>query len=760
MYIPHPGTRQLTSMLSRPLSLGLTLFMLLTMLLGPRSVGLASVSTQKLHHNENTSTSAAISSGLIAFSDYSGGMYDIYTMNADGSNRTKLTDNMNASNPAWSPDGKHIAFDAALDQNFPTPGLFIMNADGSGMKQLTNCCAIEPSWSPDGTRIAFTSGFSHADHTPDIYVMNSDGTNTKQLTTLGGSEPNWSPDGTHIVFASHRDCAPDVPVPCASIYIMNADGSDQTKLHDFGFTPAWSPDGMHIAFDIRTDDYSGGGIYIMNADGSNVIEVPGTSHMIGAHDPSWSPDSTYIAFDALPSASASSSSIYTIKTDGTNLTVLGQGGKPAWSAGSGCQSSPSSNLSLTITQVSDNRNNVAYLPNISGRGIVDGNLATAMVKIENCGMAAGQGTLSIVEGTTTLASMSQTINFNGAKEVPLSFSSKDMAWDRLGNQKTQHTLTARFTYSQGEIVSVPISFVVRPRPVVLVHGYNDTSASWATYTNSFLPSVGLKGYATDGMNTGGGRDFIDQLGWTTATIDQNAQRLKQFIANVKDEEGAEQVDVVAHSMGGLITRRYIAKYMRVDSPDINQLIMLGTPNEGSASTVFVAGLYLWPATWELTPPYLLAFNLDNTERRGVKFYAVAGNYFCLDPFAPAPVSNPIELAPNDVIVWAGSVFAIPLDGGWQFPKSVIGTCTGRHEWMRSNEHPYQGGKLIFDTYVSPLLRGVTPTESQSQTQRTSGQERDDVIEVGDPQAAYDALSTVQATAMQTATLKQGGGLRV
>src|SRR5262249_24890312 len=85
----------------------------------------------------------------------------IHTMNPDGSERTRLTKgDAFEMDPAWSPDGKQIAFVAAADKEATQLDLYVMNADGSGRKRLTNnakaTLAIAPCWSPDGKRIFFT----------------------------------------------------------------------------------------------------------------------------------------------------------------------------------------------------------------------------------------------------------------------------------------------------------------------------------------------------------------------------------------------------------------------------------------------------------------------------------------------------------------------------------------------------------------------------------------------------------------------------
>ena len=120
-----------------------------------------------------------------------------------------------------------------------------MNADGSGQTRLTNNDAWDqfPSWSPDGSRIAFRS---YRDGDYDIYVMNADGSGLTNLTNNAGrhysarrspDSARWSPDGSRIAFESVRDGNDE-------IYVMNADGSGQTRLTDndaMDWWPSWGP---------------------------------------------------------------------------------------------------------------------------------------------------------------------------------------------------------------------------------------------------------------------------------------------------------------------------------------------------------------------------------------------------------------------------------------------------------------------------------------------------------------------------------------
>jgi Tol biopolymer transport system component len=206
----------------------------------------------------------------IAFDSRNRGKFDIYTADSDGRNVSILTtDPSHDCYPAWSPNSNQIAFASNRDDNFE---IYVKNSDGSGKQRITKNTTAElfPSWSPDGTKIAFTS---NRDGNDEIYVMNSDGSNQTRLTDNVTADlfPSWSPDGTKIAFTSNRDGNDE-------IYVMNSDGSNQTRITDNPAeddTPKWSPDGSEIVFTSNRDGNFQ--IYIMDADGSNQSRLTNNS---------------------------------------------------------------------------------------------------------------------------------------------------------------------------------------------------------------------------------------------------------------------------------------------------------------------------------------------------------------------------------------------------------------------------------------------------------------------------------------------------
>ena len=183
---------------------------------------------------------------------------DIFVSNDDGSRRRRLTQNTTAldEDPRWSPDGTKIVFTRYMDktQQQNRAELFIINADGTNLQQLTHNNFLDntPSWSPDGRQIAFSSGRTGV---WEVYVIDLATRTVRQLTDNLSSTPSWSPDGSQIVF--ERFIAIANGITPKTIYVMDADGQNQRRIlpdppldgpPTFRHLPRFSSDGERILF--------------------------------------------------------------------------------------------------------------------------------------------------------------------------------------------------------------------------------------------------------------------------------------------------------------------------------------------------------------------------------------------------------------------------------------------------------------------------------------------------------------------------------
>ncbi|MBC7877122.1 MAG: PD40 domain-containing protein [Anaerolineales bacterium] len=261
--------------------------------------------------------------GRIAFVSDKDGNSEIYSINTDGTDMVRLTDNKaDDLSPKWSPDGSKITFISTRDGNSE---IYVMNSDGLGIIRITNDKSddIDPSWSPDGQKIVFSS---NRDGDYEIYIHNLETGTDEQITenTFEDRYPDWSSKNDVILYQSlqygssalymldisteeSERITPRIPPYSDSRSSFSKDGSkivyaagsyknqtgimiydldtkmtidvvirfaDPTNKKGENLSPTWSANDEQIAFVSSRDGQID--IYIISSDGKSIFRVTNT----------------------------------------------------------------------------------------------------------------------------------------------------------------------------------------------------------------------------------------------------------------------------------------------------------------------------------------------------------------------------------------------------------------------------------------------------------------------------------------------------
>ncbi len=294
------------------------------------------IETRKIRNLTNSETFDADPSfspdgKQVVFTSIRDGNGEICSIDLDGNNLRRLTFNNRTDNhPAFSPDGTQILFTS--DREYENADVYLMNADGSNQTKLThfdksNETAGPGGWSPDGTKIAF---FSDRNGKDDIYVISAESVRPKQILSDEHDVLNFShsPDGKKIAYSVSLE---DRSGELRTLDLETAQTSLLKKTELATTAPSWSPDGNWIVYTDRINGNSE--VCVIKPDGGNMQNL--TNDPAQDSGPSWSPDGKSLAFVTTRGGSGIAPRLYRMNADGSDPRPItprnGWEGEPIWS---------------------------------------------------------------------------------------------------------------------------------------------------------------------------------------------------------------------------------------------------------------------------------------------------------------------------------------------------------------------------------------------------------------------------------------------
>jgi hypothetical protein len=381
------------------------------------------------------------------------------------------------------------------------------------------------------------------------------------------------------------------------------------------------------------------------------------------------------------------------------------------------------------------------------KGTIDGNLVKIKAKILNASGETKYADLKFKEtykgdkwdaarpdGLLENGEVSVRLDAGEEKEVEMVWDSSGYAWFDDGRPRLLQRIKAELEENGKKVDEQTKNLKVAPKPVVLVHGLWSNWKAWESWQNILTtshsydwkafpvgenPSKGV-------MNTGGAFLSTDP----TNSIFENSQQLGKYIRYAQEDQNAWHVDIVAHSMGGLISRHYIHQFMPPNyedgRPQIAHLVMLGTPNMGSPCADVMNSTFEFlgknvEAVRQLRQDAATEFNKVNVNRKGVKFSVLAGN--------PLPTMC-------KQLVWNDGVVPVP-SAIWKIKDNATS----------KNIHTDLTGTADFSSFVKPRLaigpKGNHNPEAPELPNQT-GQERRNPLDTYFVNAVYKPESFAAA----------------
>jgi pimeloyl-ACP methyl ester carboxylesterase len=300
-------------------------------------------------------------------------------------------------------------------------------------------------------------------------------------------------------------------------------------------------------------------------------------------------------------------------------------------------------ICLTNVELEQVHVRTGELMDVPSTGTIDGNRVFVTATFTNTSPYTVKGMVNwrervskrgLIDAGFTNTDPFTTFPAGQAKKVTFEWDTSGFAWEK-GKPQSDRELEIRTGWGGGYV-----KLKVLPKPIVAVHGWNADQAGWdvakQVIPTTIHPELAGRVYA---VGDDKGRGVMNTDPFTGDSIAQNAGEEAKYIASVREDTNASHVDLVAHSMGGLISRYYIQKLMPEPfadyRPTVAHLVMLGTPNMGSPCADLIGKAAWGTPTDQLKPSYVEGvFNKQITDRRMVPFSLMAGDWnerTCTDP---------------------------------------------------------------------------------------------------------------------------------